>query len=598
MLDPKDEIKQKIDIVELIGEYLTLKPAGTHAFKAVCPFHAEKTPSLHVSSDRQIWHCFGCGEGGDCLSFVMKMEGMDFAEALMHLGQKVGVEVKRFATPQGNQNLRLSEINELAARYYQKVLEQSSGAQEARAYVQKRGITSELSTRFGLGYAMDQWDGLCIFLLKRGYAQQEIVAAGLGQTKRSGSGLIDRFRGRLMIPLRDQHGKTVGFTGRLIASAVGPDASASPKYLNSPETPIYHKGRLLYGLDLAKRASKEAKAIIIVEGNLDVVASHKAGVEHVVASSGTALTRDQFELLSRYTQTVIFCFDQDAAGLTAAKRGVSIAHALQFDIRAILLPDGAKDPDDLVQKDPMAWRHLCETSIPFMAYLVSRTIKGKNLTSIDDKREISKELLPAIAEMSDPVEQEHWLGEVSRLLSTDESALRRAIRPSPIEKKSAPLSPIHTGRLNKEGQAFALLFGLALSDEDHARTFFENPPSLPRETSGLSELYTKAEILYHSGSNAPHHTFFSRLRSALEAQQRDDLIGSLDTIALLAETTFEAMESKEVPQFIETLRDVLARHFSRERRRALAEHIRDAERSGDQEAVRRLLEELNFEKDP
>ena len=293
-MDPKDEIKQKLDILDLVSEYVALKPSGSTGFKGLCPFHSEKSPSFHVSQDRQNWHCFGCSEGGDCFSFVMKMEGMTFPEALMHLGKKVGVEVRRLPTAETNTRSRMLQVNDLAQKFYRKVLIDSPKASAARAYVEKRQIPTELAETFGLGYAPDDWDTLSQFLLKHGFSEGELLQAGVSMRRKQGSGVIDRFRNRLMIPLRDHHGNTVGFTGRSM-----PGDEQGPKYMNSPETPVYSKTHLVFGLDLAKQPAREAGAMVIVEGNLDVVASHKAGVANIVASSGTALTQEKLELIKR-----------------------------------------------------------------------------------------------------------------------------------------------------------------------------------------------------------------------------------------------------------------------------------------------------------
>ncbi len=351
-MDQKEEIKTRVDIAELIGEYLTLKPAGGGSFKALCPFHAEKTPSFHVSKEKQIWHCFGCGEGGDCFSFVMKMDGLDFPEALRVLGKRVGVEVARFDTTASNERQRLVELNEFAAACYHKALLDSPNAAEARAYVERRGITPELLEKFRLGFAPDAWDGLSKFLERKGFRLAEAERAGLVQRRRSGQGFLDRFRCRLMVPLRDHHGSVVAFTGRLLPSPLTPPLAGGetrevgPKYLNSPETAVYHKGELLFGLDLAKSEIKEQKAVVIFEGNLDVIASHKAGIENVVASSGTALTQHQLDLLKRFTDTLVFSFDEDAAGFHAARRGIALARERGFQIKVALLPpEAGKDPD-------------------------------------------------------------------------------------------------------------------------------------------------------------------------------------------------------------------------------------------------------------
>jgi len=598
MLDPKDEIKQKVDLVELIGESLTLKPAGAHGFKANCPFHGEKTPSFHVSSDRQIWHCFGCGEGGDCFSFIMKMEGMDFSEALLHLGQKVGVEVKRLSTTHGNIKQRLFEINAFAERFYRKVLEQSPVAETARAYVKNRGIPPELSERFGLGYAADQWDALTQLLLKRGFSESEIIAAGLGQKRKSGSGTIDRFRSRLMVPLRDQHGNTVGFTGRVLPGLADDKNVEGPKYMNSPETAVYHKGQLLYGLEFAKRASKEHKQMIVVEGNLDVIASHKAGVEHAVASSGTALTPEQLQLIGRYVKTVVFCFDRDAAGLQAAKRGVTIARSLGFDARAIVLPEGAKDPDELVQRDPSAWRELCARSVPFMEYLIGRVTEGKNLADVDDKRLIAQELLPALAEIKDPVEYAHWEMVVADLLGIEQSQIRRSIgQRSQLQDdrgKQGSRDDIHsqgTGGVSKPrtkaARAWLLLLGAWVNG-------LCDPPTHSGAT--VDELYTVAKEVYTSHSYAPKQPFFSRLREHLARQGRDDLVSRLDEASLFAQMTFSDLSPLAVQPQLKSLEEVLKNEQARAARQTLAQKIRQAELAGDHEAVERLIVEFTYGK--
>ncbi len=594
MLDSKDEIKQKIDIVELIGEYLSLKQAGTQGFKAVCPFHSEKTPSFHVSADRQIWHCFGCGEGGDCFSFVMKMEGMDFSEALMHLGQKVGVEVRRLSTTQSNVKQRLLAMNELASRYYQKVLEQSSGADHVREYVEQRGIPQELAERFHLGCALGQWSALCEFFSKRGYAESEMVAAGLAQKKHSGSGVIDRFRERLMIPLRDQHGNTVGFTGRILPAS---DASfSSPKYMNSPETPVYRKGELLFGLDTAKRAIKEQKFVIIVEGNLDVIASHKAGVEQVVASSGTALTDAQLRLLARYTKTLVFALDQDAAGLNAAKRGIRLARGLGFDVRAVILPQGVKDPDELVQKDPDQWKEMTSHSVPIMEFLIARVTQGRDLTNVDHKRLVSQELLPALGEITDAVEQEHWVGVVASLLGVEAQRLGSSLKdPSKANRMQAMAQEQTATKLkrSKSFQAYQLIVGLMINQPGRWEGIpFELAQTVP-EALPLFDLYIRSKNLYDSARLAPDQPFFFRLRDEIEREKREDLLHLLDETSLLAEKTFSSLSESAVQQQVDRLLVLMAHEHGQQVRKEVAGKLRQAELAGDNEEVLQLLRQLN-----
>src|SRR3989338_3952627 len=580
-----------------------LKPSGTHSFKANCPFHSEKTPSFHVSNDRQIWHCFGCGEGGDCFSFVMKMEGMDFPEALMHLGQTPGVEVKRFSTPESNVQQRLYELHDLAEKYYAKNLQESSTALKVRQYVSERGITSELIQKFGLGYSPTEWDSCTQFLLKRGYRESEIEIAGLGQKRKSGSGLIDRFRSRLMIPLRNQHGKTVGFTARILPDSITPslsDSTSSPKYINSPETPIYHKGQLLFGLDFAKRAVKEQGCMIVVEGNLDVIASHKDGVENVVASSGTALTTEQLKLLGRYTKTIVFALDQDAAGLKAARRGITLARAEGFDVRALILPDDMKDPDEFVQKKPGGWSACSKHSVPIMEFLITQITKGKILTNIDDKRAVAKELLPALQELTDVVEQTHWLQVVSHLLGVDSAILKTKLQTNiragekPDTKSVQAMIPQapHT-RLSKDQQSILLLLGLAINESEKYGYLLSDLRETISESSEVFELYKSAHFLYTSPDNAPPTTFFTRLREQFSNLNREDLSNSLIKLSLTAEQTFSELSQTQVQQHILTLLAVLHRSQTQMKRQTIAKDIRQAEFLGDQEAVRVLLHQLS-----
>ncbi len=589
-MDPKDEIKQKMDIAELIGEYITLKPSGTDSFKGLCPFHNEKSPSFHVSTDRQIWHCFGCGEGGDCFSFVMKMEGMDFHEALVHLGKKLGIEIKRFASVEGNQKQRLITIHELASKFFHKVLVDSTQAVRARTYVESRGIPSELVTKFELGFAPDDWSALVDFLRKRSFSEAEILEAGLGLRRKSGSGLIDRFRNRLMIPLADQHGNVVGFTGR----TMGDD---QPKYMNSPETPIYHKGSLLYGLDLAKAFIKKEGRVVIVEGNLDVVASHKAGIQQVVASSGTALTEDQLTLLSRYTKTIVFSFDQDAAGLKAARKGIAIARSLGFDVRAAILPDGIKDPDELVQLNAEKWVDVANGSVPIMQFLIERMSRGRDMKNVDDKRAVSAELLPALSEIQDVIEREHWLQVIADLLSVDSSVLRASIQPVQIAHQSSNTSvvqPKKQERLSKEDTAFLILLG----------NFVNNPVVHLEDWQKLNEdltldepskrLYNIVVSTYDPSVNPAQKSFFERLRSVLECEtSSEDLLHLLDKSSLLAEQTFDTMSPSLVQEQVTSLYNLLQTRNSSSRRSLLAAKLRQAEAAGNHEAVQQLMRELN-----
>jgi len=602
-MDTREEIRRRIDVADLIGESLQLKPAGGGSFKALCPFHAEKTPSFYVSREKQIWHCFGCNQGSDIFGFVMQMEGVDFSEALRSLAKKAGVEVPRYDSVRSNENEHLIRVNEFAAACYRKILSDAPVAAEARSYVERRGITPDLLEKFGIGFTPDAWDTLAGLLEKKNIPAKDAERAGLLLSRRSGSGYIDRFRHRLMIPLRDVRGQTVGFTGRVMHHTVhgeampGAKGDEGPKYLNSPETPIYHKSELLFGLDLAKRAIKLEKAVIIVEGNLDVVASHKAGVENVVASSGTALTETQLDSLKRLTDTLIFSFDQDAAGFNAAQRGIRLARQKDFQIKVALLPpEAGKDPDEAVQKDPALWRHAVQQTIPVMEYLIERATKGKDLSRVEVKREVSDLLLPELAMIQNVVEKEHWLQTVADLLRTDLKVLRGAIvktpaRPSTNEIKSPPIIPAAKSRVDLAGE---LILGLFIQVPELQADFFEQlkPETLPegelRELySFLNSGYTYSRFL--SGSDP---SYFQWVLGAIKAEGHDVLAPLIIRLGMQGETIANELTAADIRKELAAQLNILNGGLRDARRRAIEAELRQAEARGDKETVSKLMREF------
>ncbi|MBI4598785.1 DNA primase [Candidatus Uhrbacteria bacterium] len=609
-MEAKDEVKQRIDVVDLIGEYLELKPAGGGSFKALCPFHTEKTPSFHISREKQIWHCFGCGEGGDCFAFLMKMEGSDFPEALRNLAKRAGVEIPRFSSAQSNANQRLMDVNAFAAACYRKILSEASYAASARAYVEKRGITPELLEKFGIGYAPDEWDVLTRLLEKKGFHAPECEQAGLLLRRKSGPGHIDRFRNRLMIPLRDPQGNTVGFTGRLLPSAFADASHEGPKYMNSPETPIYKKGELLFGLDLARRAAKGQGSVVIVEGNLDVVASHKAGVEAVVASSGTALTERQLQLLKRVADDLVFAFDQDAAGFEAAKRGIQLARRLGFHVKVALLPpEAGKDPDEAVQKDPELWRKAVREPIPVMQYLIERTLRDKNLQEVDAKREAGAVLLPELALIENVIEREHWMQAIADALRTPVDALRTAVaglaaghpygaglRPAPAPAPtSGPAGPAAelAPRTRATAAAEAVLaYFLQFPDLQDRLVQEVTPAWMP--SGDLADLYTllSRDYTYKRFFPTPSSlSYFAWVSGNLSGDPSHvHLLPLLTRLGIHGETMAATLAPVGARQQLDEHIQVLGQAFRHARRKELEADIRRAEARGDREAVDTLLQ--------
>lgn len=591
-MDPKEEVRHRMSVEEVVGEYLELKPAGGGSLKTTCPFHNEKTPSFYVSKEKQIWHCFGCDKGGDIFAFLMEMEGVEFPEALRLLAKKAGVEIPRYDSTQSNERARLIEINELARRFFEKVYVDSESAKPARDYVASRGIPEELRETFGLGYAPDKWEALMGFLGKRGFGNKEILAAGLALKSKKGTGLIDRFRNRLMVPLRDAHGNTIAFTGRIMPGA---DEKSGPKYMNSPETEVYHKGEMLYGLSKAKQAIKQEKAVIVVEGNLDVVASHKAGVKNLVASSGTALTQTQIQLLKRYTDRLIFCFDQDAAGFNAARRGIHLATQLSCDVAVLLIPDEAgKDPDDVVQRDPELWKTIVSKPIPIMDYYFRHAVKGKDLGDVQAKREVGNFLVAEIGRLQDKIEQEHWLGKLSEILRMNIDVLRGMITKAPAQTaqstQKAQLAVVQP--YSRYEKVFSVLLSLFLQFPQVQKKIKEGLQAEWVPDHPLGSLYQLAQLSYDSPEQdtGTSQSFFS----TLEEQVKNDVSMTrlLQQMALQGERLASEIIETEVPSYTQEHLDVLAIEWKKARRQFLQRELRAAEGRGDKEAVGRLLQEF------
>lgn len=417
-MDAVTVIKERVNIDDLVAEYVTLKRAGRN-FKGLCPFHTEKTPSFMVNPERGIYHCFGCNEGGDVLAFVMKMEGLDFRGALELLARKSGVDLAAYGSRESGQSQRkekLGVILELATKYYQTCLGRNDHA--LRYAGTSRGLGHATLTEFRIGYAPISGDALVRFLEKRGFALADIRDAGL--IAGSGREPRDLFRGRLMLPLMDGQGRVIGFTGRLLEAN-----ERAPKYLNSPQTLLYDKSRHIFGLHLAKEAIRKTNQAVLVEGNMDVVASHQAGVRQVVATAGTALTLEQLRQLTRLAGTVVLAFDNDQAGLNATLRAITLAQKLSGATLMVAPITGGKDPDDLIRQDVTAWQELIERPTYALDWLIGHYEKTFDIGSALGKRQMSAALLPVITALSDAVEQEHYFKKLAELLDVSVTALQR-----------------------------------------------------------------------------------------------------------------------------------------------------------------------------
>jgi DNA primase len=451
------DIKSKLSVVDVVGETVALKRAGT-AYKGLCPFHAEKTPSFIVNPDRESWHCFGCGEGGDIFTFVMRRDGLEFREALERLAERAGVELSERSAREDRHRKRLRDALEAAIAWYREVLLRTPQAERARAYLTERSLSDATLERFGIGFAPATWDALTKRLRGRGFSEEELVGAGLASPSNRG-GVIDKFRGRIIIPIRDQSGRAVGLGGRIMPDAEG------PKYLNSPATALFDKSRTLFGIDLAKTAIRREKLAVIVEGYTDVMAAHQAGFSNVVASLGTALTRGQIELATRYADAVALAYDVDLAGEAATQRG--LLSELGPDqsvskVRVIRIPAG-KDPDELIRTDPDAWRTAVDAAKPVVEYFMERTAASVDLSSVAGRRELTARVIALLRRVGDPIERALYLQQLARLANVEERILAEALakapapRPAPQRPAAAAEQPAEPMLTSLETEAIQLL---------------------------------------------------------------------------------------------------------------------------------------------
>lgn len=422
-----EEIKSKINIVDFISDYLPLKRAGRN-FRAPCPFHSEKTPSFIVSPERQIWHCFGaCGDGGDIFRFLMKWENLEFPEALRILAKRAGVRLREYIpSDAGRLKEKLYEVNHLASEFYHYLLLNHPSGKKALDYVLERGITKKSIELFKLGWAPNLWESASLFLMKKkGYKLSDLDQAGL--LVKGERGYYDRFRGRLIFTLKNHRGEVVGFAGRTLDPQV-----KEAKYINTPETSLYTKGHILYGLELTHEAIKKEDRAIAVEGEVDLIQAYQAGSQNVVAIKGTALTEGQVNLLKRYAENIALALDTDLAGDAAARRGIEIADRAGLNIRVIRLAKG-KDPDECIRQDPQAWFGAVKKAVPFYDFLIDSAFERYPMETPEGKKKIGQEILPVLARISNEIVKAHYIKKLSRQLGLGEEVIVSEM--AKIEKK-------------------------------------------------------------------------------------------------------------------------------------------------------------------
>lgn len=573
MQDAKEEVRSKLNIEDVIGEYVQLKRAGRN-FKGLSPFSGEKTPSFFVSPDKHIWHDFSSNKGGDVFSFVMEAEGMDFRQALEHLAKKAGVDLGQYQT-KGSAELaqkkkRLLEANTLAAQYYQHSLLKNPHALE---YVfKKRRLSKEIVQDFQIGYAPTSGDALVQFLLKKGFSKKELADAGL--TNRFGG---DLFRGRMTVPLMDATGQVVGFTARVLRENE-PDA---PKYLNTPQTFLYDKGRHVFGLSQAKVAIRENDYAVIVEGNLDVISSHQANVRVVVATAGTAMTDHHLRALRRLTGNVRLAFDGDKAGLAATERAIPIAAEVGVDLHIISLPPSAKDPDELIQQDVGLWRKAIDSAVPAVDWVLAQYEARDDLTSATGKRNFTTAALAIVRNLADPVERDHYEQKIAAIINSSVEAIKaKSIAGGTVEMPTKKPVKQQTARVVNDSQAYQdNLLAVALIDAPSQVLFKHLEPAA---FSSADRQAVAAYLANYAGTIVTD--------TPKELQNHDTYVK-----ILLLKADARYADWNEQDRYFESARLIrqLENEHKKQTQAVLTNQLREAEARGDDETAAELRTRLS-----
>jgi DNA primase len=579
--DVIERVKERTDIVELVSGYVTLTKAGQN-LKALCPFHAEKTPSFTVSPSRQMFHCFGCGAGGNALTFLMKIEGGTFPEAVRELARRAGIDVPVADGPPSADRVlreRLEQLNQRAASWFRQNLLDAKHGTQAQTYLAGRGIRPETAEAFGLGFALPGWDGLLKELVRQGFTPEELLSGGLAVSKSQGrpstgpGGYYDRFRDRLMFPIHDLHSRVVGFGGRIMGEGM-------PKYLNSSDTPLFQKGRVLYGLNQARESVARTGMLFIVEGYFDAIALHQAGIRNSVATLGTALTPDHVQTIRRYVSKVVLVFDPDAAGVRAALRTLDLFLESGVGVRVVSLPQG-EDPDTFVRtQGPEGFQRLQETAPSLLDFTVERSLQSAASGAIEDRIRSVDEILRVLQKTAHRIEKEECIRRVAERLGISEQRLVErypelvARVPRKREGASAPLDRSLRAKPEERDLVQFLL---------HGQLTLAQVRALIPEVFTVAACQRVVEIgLRHLGPEGVS------LRPFLDEAMADPLCSALATELSMAE-----VHCDDLPAHVQDCLERLERQGREQRLGELIVKLRVAEREGRTEDAQRLNEEVN-----
>ena len=579
-MDQASEIREKIDIVSFISEYLPLKKMGRN-FKANCPFHTENTASFVVSPERQIWHCFGCGKGGDAFSFLMEYENMEFPEALRALAKKAGITIKETSFKRGeySEKEKIFTINAQALKFYHYILTKHPAGKNALSYLlNKRKLNSGIIESYELGFSPATGSALSDYLVKKkGYNNKDLFFAGVS-FERNGK-LYDFFRGRIIFPLFDHRGNVSGFSGRAL------DDKEMPKYINTRETPVYHKGSMFFGLGSAKEEIKQMQDAIIVEGEFDAISLFMEGIKNVVAIKGTALTENQVNLLSRFTPKVTLCLDTDNAGFEATRRSLEVLEKKGLTTSIIVVKDG-KDPDEAIKNNPAEFKKAIRESIGIYDYLSDIFLGKNNKSTAEGKKSIADNLLPLFSNISNEIVKEHYLKKLSVELDISLESLTKEVEKLTRTNQEDKIVIPHKDRRTRRQLLEEYLLALIIQDENSKLVLSENKKNLSEykfETSSLGKILSNLFDFFDTNEKFNNKEFSKSLSK--------ELISSFDTCFLFPLPKFISQEKYK--EEIKKVSKELLTLYVKDRIKVLSDEIRDKEKEKQAEKVEVLKEEFS-----
>lgn len=570
-----EEIKSRLDIVEFIQGYLRLQKAGIN-FRANCPFHGEKTPSFFVTPTRQIWHCFGCGKGGDIFSFAMEIEGIDFSEALKLLATRAGVILAREDPALRSERNRLYDINEAATLIFQYVFSRTPAVQE---YAAKRGLTEDTIKKFRIGFCPQSWDFLLKDLLKKGFTKEEIERAGLIIKSPDGSSWYDRFRSRIIFPITDFNGRVIGFGGRIFTDPAQTSANkdkTEAKYINTPQTMIYDKSSVLYGFDKAKQEIRAKNNVVVVEGYMDCVMSHQAGVIHTIAVSGTALTHQQLKSLRRLCETIICSFDTDVAGESATRRSLALASEFDFERRVVTIPSG-KDPADTILENPLLWQDAIIHAQPVVDFYMAKAFGRYDPRTPDGKKAIANIVLPFVDDLSDAIQRGHWIKELAARFEVSEEAILKELE---RRRRDGQESYVHN-----DTPAFippTEINGRRERLEERFLAFLSLMPEIERKIELRNDI-----INFRSSVN---QNLFSMLTTPKVNHSSESLLSEIEMLMFKNEVLMENV--RDIKEEFAVCKREFEKECIKEKLVELGDHIQHKEQEGAHDEVAKLLQDF------